>query len=54
MYLWGIDRYCNHEPFVLNVANKMNENASSSAYFLDFIDLWYAILEYASLFYFKK
>ena len=32
-------RYCNHRLFVLNVANKMNENVSSSAYLFDFIDL---------------
>jgi hypothetical protein len=31
--------YYNHELLVLNVANEMNENASSSTYFLDFNDL---------------
>jgi hypothetical protein len=31
--------YCNYELFILNVANVMNENAYSSTYFLDSIDL---------------
>jgi len=42
-------RYCYHGLFVLNVANEMNGHASSSAYLLDSIDLWYAILGYVSL-----
>jgi hypothetical protein len=34
--------YCNHRLFILNIANEMNANASSSAYLLDSIDLWHA------------
>ena len=40
--------------FVLNIANEMNENASYSAYVLDFIDLWHARLRHVNLSYFKK
>jgi hypothetical protein len=47
-------RYCNHRLFVLNVANKMNENVSSSAYLFDSIDLWHARLGHVSLSYLKK
>jgi len=46
--------YYNHELLVLNVANEMNENASSSTYFLDFNDLWHVKLGHVSLSYFKK
>ena len=46
--------YCNYELFVLNVANVMNENAYSSTYFLDSIDLWHARLRHVSLSYLKK
>jgi hypothetical protein len=42
-------RYCYHGLFVLNVANEMNGDASSSTYLLDCIDLWHARLGYGSL-----
>ena len=51
--LWG-KWYCNHVLFVLNIANEMNENASSSTYLPDFIDLWHARLGHVSLSYLKK
>jgi hypothetical protein len=46
--------YCNHGLFVLNVAENMNENASSSAYLLDSYDLWHARLGHVSQSYLKK
>ena len=46
--------YCNHRFFILNIANEMNENASSSTYLLDSINLWHARLGHVSLSYLKK
>ena len=46
--------YCNQGLYVLNISEIMNENASSSAYLLDSIDLWHARLGNVSLSYLKK
>ena len=40
--------YYNHSLFVLNVAEIINENASSSAYLIDSFDLWHARLGHVS------
>ena len=36
--------YCNQGLFVLNVSKIINENATSSVYMLDSIDMWHARL----------
>ena len=46
--------YCNQGLFVLNIDNVMNENAFSSVYLLDSIDMWHARLGHVSICYIKK
>ena len=46
--------YCNQGLFVLNVSDVINENASSSAYLIDSIDLWHARLGHVSVSYINK
>ncbi|XP_071940012.1 uncharacterized protein [Coffea arabica] len=46
--------YCNQGLFVLNIANVINENASSSAYIIDSISLWHARLGHVNMSYIKK
>ena len=47
--------YCSNGLFMLNVLNViMNESASSSAYIVDSLDLWYARLSHVNFVYIKK
>ena len=48
-------RYCSNELLMLNILNVvMNNNASSSAYIVDSIDLWHGRLCYVNFSYIKK
>ena len=47
--------YCNHGLFVLNVLKVINENASSSsAYLLDFVNIWHDRLGHINYSYIKR
>ena len=46
--------YCNQGLFVLKISNVINKNTSSSAYLIDFIDLWHARLGYVNVSYINK
>ena len=46
--------YCNQGFFILNVIEIMNENASSSTFFVYSIDLWYTRLGLVNFSYVKK
>ena len=47
--------YCSNGLFMLNVLNViMNESASSSAYIVDSLNLWYARLSHVNFVYIKK
>ena len=45
--------YCNQGLFVLNVS-EMNNNAYTSAYLIDFYNIWHARLGHVSMSYIKK
>ena len=46
--------YCNQGLFMLNVLEIMNEIASTSAYMIDFCDLWHGRLGHVGFSYIKK
>ena len=47
--------YYNHNLFMLNVSNIINDNVSSSSvYIVDSCDIWHVRLGYVNIFYIKK